>query len=62
MRVFNYIQRFDLNIHHKSKKQYIILNILSRLSNLNKTNNNDDDDKELNILYIIILIEMNIDF
>ena len=62
MRTFDYIQRFDLNIRHKSEKQHIILNALSRLSSLNETNNNNNDDKELNMLYTIILIEINTDF
>ena len=60
MRIFNYIQRFDLNIRHKLNKNYIISNILSRLFNLNKINNNSNNDKKLNVLYTIILMKINI--
>jgi len=29
--ISKYLQHFNLNVHHKSKKQHIILNALSRL-------------------------------
>ena len=57
IRVSNYIQRFNLNIRHKSKKQHVVSNALSRLTNLNtlfKTN-----EKKLNAFFIINFVKMN---
>ena len=57
IRVFHYIQRFNLNIRHKSKKQHIVSNILFRLI----IDNHESTTKknELNVLFIVFLIEMN---
>jgi hypothetical protein len=75
VKVFEYIQRFNLIIKHKSDKQHIVLNVLSRLANAN--NENAFESKEfdvliaffsrfnimkLDVLFIIILIEMNDEF
>ena len=60
MRALNYIQRFNLDIRHKSSKQHIISNVFSRLTsdNINVFNH----DNELNALFTISLIEMNSNF
>jgi putative transposase len=60
IRAFEYIQRFNLIIKHKSDKQDIVLNALSRLDSEN--NELTSDSKELNALLITTLIEMNDDF
>ena len=57
IRVSNYIQRFNLNIRHKSKKQHVVLNALSRLTSLNiffKIN-----EKKLNVFFIINFVKIN---
>ena len=57
IRASSYIQRFNLNIRHKSKKQHVVSNILSRLTSLNiffKTN-----EKKLNVFFIINFVKMN---
>jgi hypothetical protein len=57
VRAFKYIQWFNLIIKHKSNKQHIVLNALSRLDNEN--NELTSDSKILNALFITTLIEMN---
>ena len=66
MRTSNYIQRFNLNIRHKLEKQHVVSNALSRLATnnvlesvLQKSFTNED---ELNALFIMFLIEINVDF
>ena len=58
VRASNYIQRFNLDIRHKSDKQHIMSNVLSRLINLNESIKKSFDENELNALFIITLIEM----
>ena len=61
IRVFDYIQRFNLLIRHKFGKLHSTSDALFRLSINNIVSFNFDDD-ELNILFTIILIEMTFDF
>ena len=61
IRVSNYIQRFDLNIRHKSSKQHIILNIFFRFVNDNINSLNHNNNK-LNALFIVFLIEIKFNF
>jgi hypothetical protein len=61
IRAFEYIQRFNVIIKHKSDKQHIVSNALSRLVNENDEFNIFELN-ELNALFIIILIEMNFAF
>ena len=64
IRVFDYIQRFNLNIRHKFDKQHIVFDAFFRLTNANintSSRRNSDDDK-LNAFFIISLIEMNQSF
>ena len=60
VKVFDYIQRFELNIRHKSNKQHIVSNILFKLININI--DTTFDENELNVLFITILIEIEKDF
>jgi hypothetical protein len=60
IRVFEYIQRFNVIIRHKSNKQHIVLDVLSRF-----VSDNDEfvsNSEKLDALFIIILIEMNSSF
>jgi hypothetical protein len=61
IRVFEYIQRFNLIIRHKSDKQHIVSDALSRLVSENDESNILESD-ELDVSYIIILVEMNFEF
>ena len=65
MRVFNYIQRFNLKLRHKFDVQHIIFDVFSRLISLNTDEIRQTNyEKKLNILFVITinLIEMNEDF
>jgi hypothetical protein len=61
IRAFEYIQRFNVIIKHKSDKQHIVSDALFRL-----VSGNDEfnifESEELDALFIIILIEMNSTF
>ena len=67
IKTFDYFQRFNLNIRHKSEKQYIISDVLSQLTFANiiaKFLTNIiakffANKNELNVLFIISLIEIN---
>ena len=60
IRASDYIQRFNLKLKHKSDAQHIIFDAFSRLISLNIDENKQiNDEKKLNVLFIIILIEMN---
>ena len=59
IRTLNYIQQFNLKLRYKSNAQHIISNALSRLFNLNKKQQLINDKKKLNVLFIIIICEMN---
>ena len=58
VRASNYIQRFNLDIRHKSDKQHIVSDALSRLVSLNDSIKKSFDESELNALFITTLIEM----
>ena len=61
IRASEYIQRFLLNIRHKSKKFHVVSDALSKLVTSNKSSSNDDED-EFDVLFTIFMIEMNSDF
>ena len=65
IRIFEYIQRFFLIIRHKSKRFYVIFDVLSRLfiskKSLSSTDFSHNDD-ELDMLFIVSMIEINSDF
>jgi len=52
-----YLQHFNLNVHHKSEKQHIILNILSKLVLIMSSDTEEED--ELNVLFVKIYAEMS---
>ncbi len=60
IRVFEYIQRFNVIIKHKSNKHHVVSNALSRLVNENDEFASELD--ELNAFFIISLVEMNFTF
>ena len=64
MRAFDYIQRFNLKIKHKLKKQHIIFNVLFQFVNTNTNflHNRNIDKNELNVLFIISLIKIKFKF
>ena len=64
VRASNYIQRFNLDIRHKSNKQHIVSDVLSRLvsDNINASVIRNFDENELDALFTISLIEMKKDF
>ena len=61
IRAFDYIQRFNLKIRHKSSKQHIVSNVLFKLfsDNIEHKIVVDEIDDELNVLFIASLIEIN---
>lgn len=61
IRIFEYIQRFELELRHKLEKQHVVSNALSRLISTNFENNTSTKE-ELNALFITTLIEIDEDF
>ncbi len=65
VRVDMYLSQFDLNIRHKSDKDHVISNALSRLSSLEDENftkkQNDDILNDINA-YAEIIVEMSSTF
>ena len=61
IRVFDYIQRFNLKIRYKLNKQHIVSNVLFKFFNDNIEYKIvvDKIDDELNVLFIASLIEIN---
>lgn len=75
VRAFEYIQRFNIIIKHKSDKQHIVSDVLFRLASENDENSFDSEELDaliitlivinmmkLNALFITILIEINDEF
>ena len=60
VRVFDYIQRFDLIIRHRSKKFHLISNALFRLSLTDM--NNFNQNEELDVLFTTFLVKMTSSF
>ena len=58
IRVFDYIQKFNFEIRHKSNKMHIVSNVLFRFVNFNTNSKKHENEKKLNVLFIIILINM----
>ena len=61
IKTFDYIQRFNLKIRHKSNKQHIVSNVLFKLINVN-INSSNHNENEFDVLFIVLLIEMNFVF
>ena len=67
IKTLNYLQRFNLDIRYKSRKQHIVFDILSRLTstNINELTHNvlqSFANDELNVLFIASFIKMNNEF
>ena len=62
IKAFDYVQRFNLNIRHKSEIQHVIFDVLSRLASFNTKIQLHDHESELNVLFIASLIKINNDF
>ncbi len=61
IRASKYIQRFNVIIKHKSDKQHVISNALSRLASENDDSNTSETE-ELDALFTTTLIEINLAF
>ena len=73
VRVSDYIQRFDLNIRHKSSKSHLVSNVLSRLASLNDSQTSskeefdalftfvdvDTDHSDVDVYFTCSLVKMN---
>ena len=57
VRVNDYIQRFDLNIRHKSNKFHLVSNVLSKLINLNDSSTSSKE--ELDAFFILVDVDTN---
>lgn len=60
IRASNYVQRFNLNIRHKSDRLHLISNALSRLST--QLFVSEINESELNVLFTASLVEMTSEF
>ena len=60
IKISNYIQRFNFDIRHKFDKQHIMSNTFFRL--INDNINVFDYNDELNALFTISLIKINLNF
>ena len=54
MRVFDYLQRFNLNVYYKFEKQYIIFDVLFRLFSNNNNLQKYFANNKLNTLHIFL--------
>lgn len=61
IRASDYIQRFNIVLRHKSEKMHIVPDVLFRLPTDN-FENKLDSKKELDVLFIISVVEMNDEF
>ena len=62
IKAFDYVQRFNLKICHKSEIQHVIFDALSRFASFNIETQLQNYENELDVFFIVILIEMNNDF
>ena len=66
VRASTYLLQFSLDVRHKSSKQHIIFDVLSRLSSnvdaIKRANDLEGDENTLNATYHVILIKMSDDF
>ena len=59
IRVFDYIQHFNLKIRYKFDKQHIVLNVLFKFFSDNVKLKIINNKNELNALFTVFLIEIN---
>ena len=57
IRVNDYIQRFDLDIRHKSNKFHLVSNVLFRLINLNDSSTSSKE--ELDVFFTFVDVDTN---
>ena len=57
IRVNDYIQRFDLNIRHKSNKFHLVSNVLFRLINFNDSQTSSK--KKFDVFFIFVDVDTN---
>ena len=57
VRINDYIQRFDLNIRHKSNKSYLVSNVLFKLIILNDSQTSSE--KKLDVFFIFVDVDIN---
>ena len=62
IKVFDYIQRFNLKIRYKFEIQYVIFDVFSRFTNFNIKIQLQNYENEFDVLFIVNLIEINNDF
>ena len=62
IKAFDYVQRFNLKIRYKLKIQHVIFDVFSRFTNFNTEIQLQNYENELDVFFIVILIEMNDDF
>ena len=62
IKAFDYMQRFNLKIRHKFEVQHVILDVFSRFASFNIEIQLQNYENEFDVLFIVILIEMNNDF
>ena len=60
IKAFDYIQRFEIELRHKSDKQHIVFDVFSRLVNINI--GTAFEKGELNALFIAALVKMKKNF
>ena len=60
VRVFDYIQRFDVELRHKSNKQHIVFDVFFRLINFNI--DVTFEKNELDVFFTTILVKIEKDF
>lgn len=58
VRVFDYIQRFDLIIKHKSERLHLISNALFTLSTMSASDAKQLKDEEFDVLFMTSLVKM----
>ena len=62
IKIFNYVQRFNLKIRYKFEIQHVIFDVFSRFANLNIEIQLQNYENEFDVFFIVILIEMNENF
>ena len=58
----DYVQRFNLKIRYKFEIQHVIFDVFSRFASFNIEIQLQNYENELDVFFIVILIEMNDDF
>ena len=61
IRTFNYIQRFNLLIKHKSKRLHLMFDALFCLFTM-QNNDNCNDENEFDVLFTIFMTKINKNF